>query len=252
MMVGNSLDIFCLISTLISRFLGFDEMYPAGLWARNFEQLHYGITARMVWDHRHDFAMLAEILDMASNMMAYGPEKNRVFRGATGGSVNSDGVAGADAGSDTDEYNADDKFALVSSGRSFMTFFLCLKTLHKNVIQPVSTALAVVFRNSNITSRLTSDMLSSKSTSSRSSPTFCPMERPWQSHPMMSSTSTKISLMLSMLCMPLPLMLSRRTTLIVAKELRTAGVSQKSSLSCHAQFTENCSSTMGERLDGMG
>ena len=70
MMVGNSLDIFCLISTLISRFLGFDEMYPAGLWARNFEQLHYGITARMVWDHRHDFAMLAEILDMASNMMA--------------------------------------------------------------------------------------------------------------------------------------------------------------------------------------
>ena len=94
-------------------------MYPVGLWERNFGQLHYGITAQMVWDHRHEFAMLAEILDMASNMMAYGPEKNRVFRGVTGGFIDSDGVVAADAGSDTDEYDADGKFALVCSGRSF-------------------------------------------------------------------------------------------------------------------------------------
>ncbi|PVH78790.1 hypothetical protein DL98DRAFT_655833 [Cadophora sp. DSE1049] len=97
---------------------GFDEMDPMGLFENNFEMLHYGITAKMVWDHRYDFTMLAEILDMAANMKAYGPKKNTTIKSATDGAVDFDRVDADDTDVDADEYDADDKFALVDFGNA--------------------------------------------------------------------------------------------------------------------------------------
>ncbi|KAH7417603.1 hypothetical protein BKA64DRAFT_658395 [Cadophora sp. MPI-SDFR-AT-0126] len=96
----------------------FDEMDPMGLFENNFEILHYGITAEMVWDHRHDFTMLAEILDMASNMKAYGPKKNTTIKSVIDGAIYVGGVDVEGTKWDTEEYDANNKFALFDFGHA--------------------------------------------------------------------------------------------------------------------------------------
>ncbi|KAH6719643.1 hypothetical protein BKA61DRAFT_667564 [Leptodontidium sp. MPI-SDFR-AT-0119] len=50
---------------------GFDEDDTRGRDKNNFEDLHHGVPAKMVWELRNDFKILAKILDMASNMKVY-------------------------------------------------------------------------------------------------------------------------------------------------------------------------------------
>ncbi|KAG4432329.1 hypothetical protein IFR05_012179 [Cadophora sp. M221] len=49
----------------------FDEDDTHGRDKNNFEALHHGVPAQMVWELRNDFKILAKILDMASDMKVY-------------------------------------------------------------------------------------------------------------------------------------------------------------------------------------
>ncbi|KAH7360879.1 hypothetical protein BKA65DRAFT_577896 [Rhexocercosporidium sp. MPI-PUGE-AT-0058] len=56
---------------------GFDEDDVHGRDKKNFEDLHHGIPAKMVWDLRNDFKILPKLLDMASNMKVYTAKKDK-------------------------------------------------------------------------------------------------------------------------------------------------------------------------------
>ncbi|CZT50570.1 uncharacterized protein RSE6_11581 [Rhynchosporium secalis] len=50
---------------------GFDDEDTHGRDFNNFEILHYGVPANVVWELRNDFKILADVLDMASDMKAF-------------------------------------------------------------------------------------------------------------------------------------------------------------------------------------
>ncbi|KAL2074865.1 hypothetical protein VTL71DRAFT_8644 [Oculimacula yallundae] len=56
---------------------GFDDEDPSGRNFSNFEALHSGVPASKVWELRNDFKILANVLDMASNMKVFTPKEDK-------------------------------------------------------------------------------------------------------------------------------------------------------------------------------